>query len=117
MLGLYGFAARLSGCMAGLCAVLALLAMPSSARADLYSDCQAQCAGLSGQELDTCMANCLNAAPYDCTNNCTSPFCPGTQANPCKLYGCGGDNGKCGDNKCVCYGTKSGQMYDCKGCD
>ena len=43
MIALYGFLSRISGCMAGVCAVLAVLATPSSGRADDASQCSSCC--------------------------------------------------------------------------
>lgn len=64
MSGLYGFASRLSGCMAGLCAVLALLALPSRSQADTLSDCQACCQskGFTNQALSECVGNCMQGS-------------------------------------------------------
>ena len=126
MSGLYGFASRLSGCMAGLCAVLALLALPSRSQADTLSDCQACCQGKGfvDQQLSECVGYCIQgsgpcaATLYNCTANCSSPFCPGEQANPCANFGCPtGDNGKCASNQCQCFGAKKAGKYDCKGCE
>ena len=115
MVALYGFLSRLSGCMAGVCAVLALLAVPAIGRADDACDCQ----DLIGDPMayTDCVNHCNGTITYDCTNKCSSPFCPGVQANPCRNYGCSGDNEKCKDNGCACYGTKQNGKYDCKGCD
>ena len=62
MSGLYGFASRLSGCMAGLCAVLALLALPSPSQADTYSDCMTICSVYTNQDFSECMGNCMSGA-------------------------------------------------------
>jgi hypothetical protein len=74
-----GLASRLCGCLAGLCAILALLAAPSTVRADQMSDCQACCGGLglTGQEYQNCVYGCMSgygecAGPSctKCTTNC-----------------------------------------------
>ena len=64
MSGLYGFASRLSGCMAGLCAVLSLLALPSRSQADTLSDCQACCQGKGfvDQQLSECVGYCMQGS-------------------------------------------------------
>lgn len=101
MTSLYGFASRLSGCLAGLCAVLALLATPSSARADTYSDCIACCSGhdLSGQEYSDCFGNCMSTG-----GQCNlSSICDNT---------CSGSYNQCGDGTCD---KKNGcDAYTCK---
>jgi hypothetical protein len=112
MTGLYVFGARLSGCLAGVCAVLALLAMPSSARADQVQECQKCCTGkgFSGTDYSNCVGWCMQGggdcgAQYTCPSNvkdgkylgCTDP---GKQCN----YG--DKLGSCGDaplgSACTC---------------
>jgi hypothetical protein len=99
---LYSFAARFSGCMAGLCAVLAVLAVPSSARADdptcqsccynidpsmgyMYNQCMSECAlGQGPCGIFGCNSFCaIVCGPYNggptsgipCTGNCTGTGC------------------------------------------
>ncbi|HEY1487875.1 MAG TPA: hypothetical protein VGF84_17345, partial [Micromonosporaceae bacterium] len=59
---LYRWAGQLSGCLAGVCAVLALLATPSSARADMLSNCNACCANMytDGEQISLCVGQCMS---------------------------------------------------------
>ena len=105
MTAIYGFGAKLSGCLAGVCAVLALLATPSSARADQFSDCMTFCQdlGLTGQDFSKCMGDCLvgQCSNMTCNLTCSGSFpqcgtgtcSTGTQACPscsCMLIMIGG---------------------------
>ena len=79
MSAIYGFASRLSGCMAGLCAILALLALPSPSRADTLSDCQACCRekGFVDQQLSECVGYCMQGSgPCSIASQC-----PGIEKN------------------------------------
>ena len=91
MSGLYGFASRLSGCMAGLCAILALLALPSRSQADMASDCQACCRsqGFVDQQLSECVGFCMQG----------SGPCGGASAMACDVT-CTGSYPLCGNGKC-----------------
>lgn len=84
---LYGFAARFSGCMAGLCAVLALLATPSSSQADDASNCLACCTDRGPLGYAECYDQCMQgsgpcAIAVDCKEcacdrapTCADDFC------------------------------------------
>lgn len=93
MSGLYGFASRLSGCMAGLCAVLALLALPSPSQADTYSDCMTICSVYTNQDFSECMGNCMSGA------------------GPCDVT-CSGSYNQCGTG--TCNAKKGCDRYKCK---
>ena len=105
MSGLYGFASRLSGCMAGLCAILSLLALPSPSQADTLSDCQACCQnlGLTGYQYEHCMDGCM-IGQGPCAAN--PPNC-GTGNPDCDTYKVPGDcepgfNNKCFESNVAC---------------
>ena len=97
MSAIYGFASRLSGCMAGLCAILALLALPSPSRADTLSDCQACCRekGFVDQELSACVGNCMQGsgpcavAPCSTYNKSCAPNVPNDTKEECMGRTCG----------------------------
>ena len=75
MSAIYGFASRLSGCLAGLCAILALLALPSGAQADTASDCTACCQskGFTDQQLSECVGFCMQGSgPCALAGQCPS---------------------------------------------
>lgn len=60
MTKLYGLASRLSWWACGMCAVFAILAVPSTARADDASDCTMLCMGLPPMEYSACFSECLD---------------------------------------------------------
>lgn len=69
----YRMACQLSACSAALCAVLALLASPMTARADYSADCMACCTaqGLTGPDLLQCVGQCSMGV-----GSCAAATCP-----------------------------------------
>ena len=108
MSAIYGFASRLSGCMAGLCAILALLALPSPSRADTLSDCQACCRekGFVDQELSACVGNCMQGS-----GSCAAAPSCSKRTGDCDLFG---------ESKALCEPAikrKCNQTAEYKNCD
>lgn len=65
MTRVYDFAAKLSGSLALVCAILAVLATPSSARADDLTNCQNCCAQTytwGSIEWNSCVSTCMQGA-------------------------------------------------------
>jgi len=87
MVAIYGVLSRFSGCVAGLCAVLALLATPAAARADL-AGCEACCQGFQNEEYSECVGDCM-ASGGTCNFQASC-------ANPCGA----GEYPLCGNGKC-----------------
>ena len=108
MSGLYGFASRLSGCMAGLCAILALLALPSRSQADSLSACQACCQskGFVDQQLSECVGYCMQGSG-PCALVGQAFICPNPISNSCPI-----NNG----NKAGCPGTACSTKNSYCGC-
>lgn len=113
MTRLYDFASRLSGCLAGVCAVLALLATPSSARADDLSDCQQCCEGQDpehGAIYDECVTQCMQGA-----GACGfAAQCPSIIQNG-KYISCVNPGGQCifGGVKSTCGDSKGKVLCTC----
>ena len=85
MIALYGFLSRISGCMAGVCAVLALLATPSSGRADDASECTSCCTSLNPDPMAVvaCYGQCMEgsgpcASVFGCNSTCAVICGPAT---------------------------------------
>jgi hypothetical protein len=112
----YKFGAGLSGCLAGVCAVLALLATPSAAQADQLSDCMAFCQGLSGQQNSMCMGACMAGGPG-------TAACPWKPSRPCDIDcffapACGigtcRNNAQCTNCTCKVYSWPQGINCECQ---
>ena len=100
MIALYGFLSRISGCMAGVCAVLAVLATPSSGRADDASQCSSCCMSQNPDPMafTECYQQCMEgsgscALVMACDVTCTGsyPLCGNGKCNAkaaCNNYSC-----------------------------
>jgi|SRR6185437_1173596 len=82
MNGFYRFGAKLTGCLAGIFAVLALLATPSMSQADQYSDCLEACSGFTGNDRSMCMGQCMSNPGF-----CVRSAWPNCTDRTCYLYG------------------------------
>lgn len=106
---IYRMACQMSVCSAVLCAVLALLASPLTARADYSPDCMACCSaqGLTGPALLQCVGQCSMG-----TGSCATAAskCPGTPGNPCGVN----DGNEAGCNGISCTDPVTMKACDCK---
>jgi hypothetical protein len=112
MTRLYGFMARLSGCLAGLCAALVLMASPA-AKADDYDDCVTGCFAQygDGPEYSSCVTQCVlaNGCPNStCRNPCSQAEYPNCSSGQCNK------TTECSNAGCKCVETQLGKIKTCE---
>ena len=113
--GFFNFASKLCGSLAGVCAILAVLAVPSTAWADDLTECQDCCAGQIDPEMDPAGYN-------DCVNSCMqgtgacgfASQCPSKIQNK-KYLGCVNAGLKCDCNgsPSTCQDSKNKSLCTC----
>ena len=117
MTRLLDLASKLSGCLAGVCAILAVLSTASSARADDLGcdNCCAQTYTWGSIEWNECVSRCMQGAgPCAAASQCPTAKGPIGQAAGCVNGGAqctvGGNAGTCGANQfmfCDCMKAAS----------
>jgi hypothetical protein len=93
MTRLFDLAAKCSGCLAGVCAILALLATPSLAWADDTADCYSYCSSLFDPYTD-------NPDFQDCIGSCTAAGSAGCSQSGCSVTCGAGTFPACGNGAC-----------------
>ena len=85
MASLLNFASKCSWMACGLCAVLAILSVPQSARADDLDDCYLGCAG----------KDIMSGDWQACIDDCIATQCKNKVDEKGKFLGCNDPGGKC----------------------
>ena len=118
MMRLLDFASKLSGCLAGVCAILAVLATPSSAWADDLTDCQNCCAQTytwGSIEWNECASQCMQGGGQCgillCNTYC-AVVCGPANGGPGTAFPCGGN---CTGTGCH-FGCGCSQVVGCNEC-
>lgn len=103
MTRLFDFASKLSGCLALVCALLAVLPTPSSARADDLTDCQNccaqtytwgsiewnECVSQCRQGVGSCAAASCSANDFQCAPNTQGDTQEACDGRTCDGFTCG----------------------------
>ena len=108
----YDFLSKLSGCLALVCAILAVLATPSSARADDLSYCESVCSAYQNQDYSLCVGDCMNNSFGVCPQSTCSNTCAGSKPK-CGTGTCDKVQA-CVDAKCACKPTDDYQFCECQ---